>query len=206
MQASKCLVSNYKHIFYPLFNYKFVSKASRVIAIAQNLKSRQIKSFNFNLFSSLSFAFRHLINAVNDAEPIVAQKAISLIETLSDYSLKSICCCLQLQFDCVIADRTFIIQILSNLYTILSKNHQSVLTWDFFLQRFNAIYIETQLSKEVLTPADISGISGTNNISLQRKINMAKFALKRSDLIRPISNNNTKCNSSKQGSLKSEYS
>ncbi len=152
------------------------------------------------MFSSLSFAFCHLINSIHDIEPIVAQKAISLIETLSEYSLKCIINCLQLQFDYVIADRTFLLKTFSILYTNLFKNCQSILTWDFFLQRFNAISIEHQLLKEILTPIDINGFNGTNNLAFQRKVNIAKIAHKQTEKIKHL---NSYFNDTKQNIFKS---
>ena len=92
----------------------------------------------------------------------------------------------EMQFDTVIADRVIIIQLMSTFYTISSKN-QVILTWAFFLQRFNSIFFENQMNKnDIISPVDISGIN-SNNTNFQRKINMARFALKRSDVVRSIS-------------------
>jgi hypothetical protein len=46
--------------------------------------------------------------------------------------------------------------------------------------------METQLANDIISPVDISGIN-TNNPNFQRKLNMARFALKRSDLVKSIS-------------------
>ena len=160
------------------------SSVSRVVSIAQHLKTKHIKA-NGNIFSSLSFAFSYLIVSIHDTEPIVAQKAISLIETLGEHSLKAIVTCFEFQFDCVIADRPFILQILTKLYSNVSKS-QSILSWEFFMQRFNTLSLEFQLNTDILSPVDISGVN-TNNNTFQRKLNMARLALRRSDIIKSIS-------------------
>lgn len=54
------------------------------------------------------------------------------------------------------------------------------------MNRFNSISIENQLVNDVLSPVDLSGVNVNNN-NFQRKINIAKFSLKRSDLVKPIS-------------------
>ena len=148
-----------------------------------HLKPKQIR-LNMNVYSSLAYAFANLIYSTNDIEPIVAQKTLTLIETFSEQSIKSIVQCFELQFDTVIVDRTIILKLLSTLYTISSKN-QTILSWEFFMQRFNTLHFETQLNGNVLSPVDISGIS-SNNSNFQRKLNIARFALKRTDLVRTL--------------------
>lgn len=159
------------------------------MAIAQHLKLKQIKS-NHNIFSSLSFAFSNMLLTIDDIEPLVAQKTLTLLETLSDQAIKSILTCFELQFDCVIADRLFLLKVINKLYSSMlaigSKSQSTTLSWEFFMQRFNSISMETQLVSDILSPVDISGVNVNNN-NTQRKINMARLALKRSDLIKPIS-------------------
>ena len=157
---------------------------SRVVSIAQHLKPKHMKA-NCNIFSSLSCAFSYLIVSIHDTEPIVAQKAISLIETLGEHSLKVIITCFEYQFDCVVVDRAFILQILTKLYSNISKT-QAILSWEFFMQRFNTLSLETQLAMDILSPVDLSGVN-TNNNTFQRKLNMVRLALKRSDIIKSIS-------------------
>ena len=127
------------------------------------------------------------MNAVNDIEPVVAQKAVSLIETLSENSVKSIIYCFELQFDCVIPDRPHIIKLLLILYTSASPS-QSILSWDFFMQRFSGISIESQILHDAITITDIGGNANSASINknFQRKILIAKFALKKSGLIKQI--------------------
>jgi hypothetical protein len=105
--------------------------------------------------------------------------------------MKSIILCLELQFDTVIADRPIILQILFKLYS--SSHHfkaQVVLTWEFFMQRFNTLSLEAQLIREqnggdVLSPVDICGIS-TNSSRFQQKLYLARFALLRTHFVRKI--------------------
>lgn len=159
------------------------------MAIAQHMKPKNIRA-NCNIFSSLSFAFASMIFSINDIEPAVSQKAVTYLETLSDQAVRSIVACFELQFDCVIADRPILLRVLSKFYTSLlstsTRQQSAVLTWEFFMQRFNTLSIEHQFVTNVLSPVDISGVSSTNN-NFQRKINIAKFALKRSDVVKSIS-------------------
>jgi hypothetical protein len=162
--------------------------ASKCIAIAQHLKPKQLKT-NVNIFSSLAFAFSNLVLSIDDIESLVSQKTITLLETLSDQAIKSIMTCFELQFDCVISDRLFLLKIINKFYSCMLslsiKNQSTTLSWEFFMQRFNSISMETQLVNDVLSPVDISGVNSNNN-NTQRKINIARLALKRSDLIKSI--------------------
>ena len=122
---------------------------------------------------------------MHDIEPLVSQKAASLLETLSDQAIRCIVFCFEMQFDCVIADRPIILQILDIFYSSLPAKLQIILTWEFFMNRFNSISFEAQLNNNILSPIDISGVNSNNN-NVQRKLNMARFALKRSDFIKTI--------------------
>lgn len=157
-----------------------------MVAVAQNLSLKKLKAVNCSIFSSLALAFSRLVAAMNDPEPIVAQKALSLLHTLADTSQRVLVLCLQLQFDCVVADRVHVINTLALLYKNIPS--RGLLTWEFFAQRLNALHIEQQLSRDpTLPPVDIYGQTEVGNAALQRKVNMARFALKRSTIIRSIS-------------------
>lgn len=54
--------------------------------------------------------------------------------------------CLETQFDCVIVDRPMVLQSLYQLHNSLSE--RKILTWDFFLNRFDTLFIEAQISLE----------------------------------------------------------
>ncbi len=93
--------------------------------------------------------------------------------------------CIELQFDSCIDDRLLILNFIGKLHSHVKNikfKANLVLTWEFFINRFNALHVESQLVTDVLSPVDINGVS-----SNQRKINIAKLAMKKSDLIRAIS-------------------
>ena len=163
---------------------------SRVASLAQHVRAKQAKA-NANVFSSLAFAFAHLVRSLHDLESIVAQKALTLVETLSESALRALLASFEMQFDCVLADRTCVLELLFHLHAKVRTggSAQPVLTWEFFMHRFNTVLLEAQLCKDVLSPIDVGsgGGGGAATSSIQRKVNLAKFALKRSDLIKSIS-------------------
>jgi len=128
-----------------------------------------------------------MIFSIHDIEPMVAQKAITLMETLSDQAVRAIVACFELQFDCVIADRLLLIQILDLFFSSLSNRSQLVLSWDFFYNRFNTLSFENQLNNKILSPVDISSGISLNPAAFQKKFSLARIALKRSDFIKTLS-------------------
>lgn len=114
------------------------------------------------------------------------------LETLSDTSLKTVMCALEFQFDTVISDRSIILHRLSKLYTILLRNNANVkiLSWEFFLNRFDTLFIESQInmeeSGELLSPQSIGGFN-TESEHFIRKLNQIRFAMARTDSIRAVS-------------------
>ena len=53
---------------------------------------------------------------------------------------------MEVQFDLVIMDRPMVLQTLYRLSTALP--HRNILTWDFFLNRFDALFLEAQIQLE----------------------------------------------------------
>lgn len=53
---------------------------------------------------------------------------------------------METQFDTVIVDRPMVLQSLYQLHNSLSDRH--VLTWEFFLNRFDALFLEAQINLE----------------------------------------------------------
>lgn len=53
------------------------------------------------------------------------------------------CLCLESQFDSCILDRPLIINRINLLATVVSKGN--ILSWDFFIQRFETLALEAQL-------------------------------------------------------------
>lgn len=64
--------------------------------------------------------------------------------------------CLETQFDSVIVDRPMILQTLYQLHNSLSDRR--ILSWDFFLNRFDALFLEAQINLE--KSGDISCLRG----------------------------------------------
>lgn len=114
------------------------------------------------------------------------------LETLGDASFKTVMCSLEFQFDTVINDRSIILHRLSKLYTILLRNNSSIkiLGWEFFLNRFDTLSIESQISMEesgeLISPQSIGGFN-TESEHFIRKLNQIRFAMARTDSIKPIS-------------------
>ena len=57
--------------------------------------------------------------------------------------LQCMCQCLEFQFDVVISDRTMILHKIYLLSVVLKE--QDILTWGFFLNRFDILCLEAQL-------------------------------------------------------------
>ena len=167
------------------------SAGTRVIALFSLLKAKLIKN-NYHVLSVLAFAFLNLITSIEDIEPTVSQKAMCSLETLGDASLKAVMCALEFQFDTVINDRSLILHRLSKLYTILLRNNSSIkiLSWEFFLNRFDTLSIESQInmeeSGELMSPQSIGGFN-TESEHFIRKLNQIRFAMARTDSIKAIS-------------------
>ena len=68
-----------------------------------------------------------------------------------------LCRCLEFQFDHVISDRIMIIQRMRLLSNILPEDR--ILSWDFFLIRFDTLSLEAQLDIE--NSGDYIYLSGT---------------------------------------------
>lgn len=69
---------------------------------------------------------------------------------------------MEAQFDLVIADRPLIIHRLLLLSTLLPD--QPILTWDFFLQRFDSLSMEAQIQLE--KTGEIAYPQGKKKVSL----------------------------------------
>lgn len=69
---------------------------------------------------------------------------------------QSLILCLETQFDSVIVDRPMVLQSLYQLHNSLSDRR--ILTWEFFLNRFDALFLEAQINLE--KTGDISYLRG----------------------------------------------
>ncbi|KAF7625931.1 hypothetical protein Mgra_00009878 [Meloidogyne graminicola] len=148
-------------VFWETVNAEFTSPewerrlkaVDRVLVLAHFVPPNAVRS-NRTLLTSLSCAFSHLIVSVHDPNPAVAQKAILLLEALPRSSLTLICHCLEAQFDSCILDRPLIIARIHLLSVILPD--ESLLSWDFFLQRFETLALEAHLKSQQNSGADAS--------------------------------------------------
>jgi len=64
-------------------------------------------------------------------------------------SFQCICQCLEFQFDAVISDRAMILHCMHLLANTLTS--QPILSWDFFLARFDSLSLEAQIDLEATT-------------------------------------------------------
>lgn len=72
---------------------------------------------------------------------------------------------METQFDSVIVDRPMVLQSLYQLHNSLSDRY--VLSWEFFLNRFDALFLEAQINLE--RSGDIAYLRGIYNLILHEK-------------------------------------
>ncbi|XP_059468536.1 protein unc-79 homolog isoform X3 [Neocloeon triangulifer] len=153
----------------------------RVTVIARFLDSTPLRNQQA-LQSALANAFCYLISSMDDINVQVAQRATLFIGTVHDRAIKSLVTCLESQFDSVIVDRPMVLQSLYQLHNSMSDRH--ILSWDFFLNRFDTLFIEAQINAEKC--GDITYLRDLRNSDLNsetflRKLNRAHEALSQSD-------------------------
>lgn len=64
--------------------------------------------------------------------------------------------CLESQFDLVVVDRPMILQCVYQLHNSLSD--RNILTWQFFLNRFEALFVEAQMQSN--NTVDLTNLRG----------------------------------------------
>uniref|UniRef100_A0A158PBJ8 Protein unc-79 homolog n=1 Tax=Angiostrongylus cantonensis TaxID=6313 RepID=A0A158PBJ8_ANGCA len=96
--------------------------------------------------TALSALFYHFVTSLHDPNPAVAQRAIIALRALPTQTLKMICFCFESQFDSCIIDRPIIVNTIRLLTTQLPD--ETMLTFDFFIQRFETLVLESQLCSE----------------------------------------------------------
>lgn len=121
---------------------------------------------------------------MDDISVYVAQRSTLYLGTIHDKAVKSLLFCLESQFDLFIVDRPVVLQSLYQLHNSLSDRH--VLSWDFFLNRFDTLFVEAQISLE--KTGDIPYLrdlrnSETGSDTLLSKISKAREALNQSDTV-----------------------
>uniref|UniRef100_A0A182JSA7 Protein unc-79 n=1 Tax=Anopheles christyi TaxID=43041 RepID=A0A182JSA7_9DIPT len=153
----------------------------RVTVITRFMDSTPLRA-EVSLQTSLATAFCHLIAACDDINVHVAQRATLYLGTIHDYAIQALLYCLESQFDKFIVDRPVVLQSIYQLHNSLSD--RKVLTWEFFLNRFDTLFVEAQVNLERV--GDISYLRDLRNSEngseiLSTKINKAREALSQSD-------------------------
>ncbi|XP_076235457.1 UNC-79 domain-containing protein [Calliopsis andreniformis] len=123
---------------------RFVA-VERVTLIARFMDSTPLRNV-ISLQAALANAFCYLIASMDDTNVYVAQRSTLYLGTIHDTAMRSLILCLETQFDSVIVDRPMVLQSLYQLHNSLSDRH--ILTWEFFLNHFEALFLEAQLNLE----------------------------------------------------------
>ncbi|GAB0098713.1 protein unc-79 homolog [Sergentomyia squamirostris] len=153
----------------------------RVVVITRFMDSTPLRT-EVGLQTALATAFCHLIASMDDINVHVAQRATLYLGTIHDNAIKSLLFCLESQFDLFIVDRPVVLQSVYQFHNSLSD--RKVLAWDFFLNRFDTIFVEAQVNLE--KNGDISYLRDLRNSEngseiLSTKISKAREALSQSD-------------------------
>ncbi|CAK9822552.1 Protein unc-79 homolog [Anthophora retusa] len=159
---------------------RFVA-VERVTLMARFMDSTPLRNV-MSLQAALANAFCYLIASMDDSNVYVAQRATLYLGTIHDTAMRSLILCLETQFDSVIVDRPMVLQSLYQLHNSLSDRH--ILTWEFFLNRFDALFLEAQINLE--RSGDIPGLRDLRNTDLtseifMKKLHRAQEALSQSD-------------------------
>ncbi|KAG8292810.1 Protein unc-79 [Homalodisca vitripennis] len=165
----------------PDWRVRFVA-VERVTVIARFMDSTPLRAV-MPLQAALANAFCYLISSMDDPNIQVAQRATLYLGTVHDTAIQSLIMCLETQFDSVIVDRPMVLQSLYQLHNSLSD--RKILSWEFFLNRFDALFLEAQLNLEK-TSGDISYLRDLRNTDMKsetfmRKLQRAQEALSQSD-------------------------
>lgn len=128
----------------PEWGVRFTA-VERVTVIARFMDSSPLRNV-LPLQAALANAFCYLISSMDDTNVYVAQRATLYLGTIHDSAIKSLIMCLETQFDSVIVDRPMVLQSLYQLHNSLSE--RKILTWEFFLNRFDTLYLEAQITLE----------------------------------------------------------
>ncbi|KAM7364575.1 UNC-79 domain-containing protein isoform 2-T2 [Cochliomyia hominivorax] len=153
----------------------------RVTVITRFMDSTPLRT-EVGLQTALATAFCHLIASMDDINVYVAQRATLYIGTIHDTAIRSLLFCLESQFDLFIVDRPVVLQSVYQLHNSLSDRR--ILTWEFFLNRFDTLFVEAQITLEKC--GDISYLRDLRNSengseALSSKILKAREALSQSD-------------------------
>ncbi|KPJ10659.1 Protein unc-79-like [Papilio machaon] len=156
---------------------KRFTAVERVILIIRFMDGSPIRS-SLPLQTALATAFCYLITSMDDICVYVAQRATLYIGTIHDSAIELLLYCLETQFDLVIVDRPTVLQAVYQLHNTLSDRR--ILTWDFFLNRFETLLLEAQInSNKTLDFANLREVVGGDTSSewLVHKVRRAHEAL-----------------------------
>lgn len=178
----------------------------RVVTIAYFCEPSTIKNSTL-LQSTMASAFCFVVRCLDDIEAIVAQRALVSLEMMKTSSLKLLLWCLEVQFDYIIIDRPMILRSVFQLYNHLRDRR--FLTWEFFLNRFDTIFLEAQIYLQQtgeIPSFTMQDLKNTNTKSeiYQKKIIRAKEALQETHHLRSLSNRLNEKQFSKVDSTQSE--
>nr|AYV89233.1 unc-79-like protein [Tetranychus evansi] len=166
---------------------KRFTAVERVTTIAHFLESTLVKN-SPALQASLTNAICYLVHCLDDIESTVAQRALLNLESIKTASLKLLVWCLEAQFDLVLIDRPIILQTIFQLYNHLSDRR--FLTWDFFLNRFDTLFLEAQVNLERLGEISYTRDLKNTNVNsemYQKKLTRAHEALSQTHVARSLS-------------------
>ncbi|MCL4127044.1 UNVERIFIED_CONTAM: hypothetical protein GTU68_010893 [Idotea baltica] len=132
------------HFHHPDWKVRFQA-VEKVVVIGRFLTVASVKQCP-GLQAAIAHAFCFLLASLDDIHVAVAQRAHLYLTSLPDSGLRALSWCLEQQFDSVILDRPMIIQALHQLSSLLPD--RKILAWEFFYNRFDALYLEAQIALE----------------------------------------------------------
>ncbi|XP_037086283.1 protein unc-79 homolog [Pollicipes pollicipes] len=118
----------------------------RATVLARFLEPPMVRQCGASIQAPLAHVFSYLIHAVDDLSAAVAQKVQLYMETIPDGGIRTICMCLETQFDTVIVDRPLVLKTVLQLFHLLPA--RGILSWEFFNSRLDSLVMETQIRLE----------------------------------------------------------
>ncbi|XP_035227755.1 protein unc-79 homolog isoform X3 [Stegodyphus dumicola] len=181
-------------IFWKIIEHDFHNKewraryaaVEKVTVIAHFVDVSTVKNSPL-LQSALAGAFSYLVHSLDDEQPTISQRALLNLESIKTPSLKLFVWCLEVQFDCNVMDRPMILQTIFQIHNHLTNRR--FLTWDFFLNRFDTLFLEDQIILERL--GDISYVRDLKNTNVnsemfQKKLKRAHESLSHTSSTRSL--------------------
>lgn len=156
------------------------SAVERAILVCQFMDNATVKQSSV-LQSILSNTFCFLIASMDDIHAAVANRTTILLESIHDGALKLLCWCVEQQFDSFVADRPLLLQAMLALSQHPSLSKHKILSWKFFYRRFDALFIEAQVSLQRAgeSISEVRDLANSEPAHMSKKLIQAKEALKR---------------------------